>query len=191
MDEIAQGKGKARVWHSNRPAKKADSPAMPGKKPAAKKKAIRSKRKTAALTVATQVRHSRKDVSLPGFIEPCLATLSEKAPNSDNWIHEIKFDGYRLQAHIDNGDVKLLTRKGLDWIDKFGATAAALAKLPVDNALIDGELVVEAPDGVSSFSLLQQTLKAGDDERMIFYVFDLMYLDDEDLRSRPLEERKT
>src|SRR4029078_3014259 len=121
----------------------------------------------------------------------CLATLSEKAPNSANWIHEIKFAGYRLQAHIKGGDVKLLTRKGLDWTDKFGTTATALAKLPIENAIIDGELVVEGPDGVSSFSLLQQTLKTGQDERMVFYVFDIMYLDGEDLRARPLEARKT
>jgi bifunctional non-homologous end joining protein LigD len=148
------------------------------------------KRKTAALNVAAHVRRSKANAPLPDFVEPCLATLSEKAPNSANWIHEIKFDGYRLQARIEDGDVKLLTRKGLDWTDKFGATAAALNKLRVDNAIIDGELVVEGPDGVSSFSLLQQTLKTGRDERTVFYAFDLMYLDGEDLRSHPLEERK-
>ena len=191
MDEITQGKGKARVWHSNRPAKTAERAAKPAKRARTKRKATKPKRKkNAALNAAAQVRQSGKTIPLPAFVEPCLATLSEKAPDSSNWIHEIKFDGYRLQARIENGKVRLLTRKGLDWTDKFGATAAALSKLPVDSALIDGELVVEGADGVSSFSLLQQALKAGDDGRMVFYVFDLMYLDGQDLRTRPLEERK-
>ena len=150
-----------------------------------------SKRKTAALKAGSAVcRSPQGKKALPGFVEPCLATLSDKAPDSANWIHEIKFDGYRLQARIDHGNVKLLTRKGLDWTAKFAATAAALAKLPVDTALIDGELVVEGSDGVSSFSLLQQALTGGDDGSMVYYAFDLLHLDGQDLRTAPLEERK-
>src|SRR6201999_2558178 len=124
------------------------------------------------------------------FVEPCLATLSETAPESANWVHEIKFDGYRLQARIDNGKVKLLTRRGLDWTKKFRTVCAALSKLPAKTALIDGEVVVEGDDGVSSFSLLQQALKSGDDQRMAFYVFDLMHLDGHDLKPLPLTARK-
>jgi bifunctional non-homologous end joining protein LigD len=176
MDQIAKGKA---VWHSNK-----------GKPERAAAKPKTAKKKIAALRAKSTVRRSRKSAPLPGFVEPCLATLSDKAPDSANWLHEIKFDGYRLQAHIDHGEVRLLTRKGLDWTDKFGTTAAALSKLPAETALIDGELVVDGPDGVSSFSLLQEALKAGADDSMTFYPFDLLYLDGADLRSAPLEKRK-
>ena len=131
-----------------------------------------------------------KRAALPAFVEPCLATLTDKAPDSANWIHEIKFDGYRLQARLDGGKVKLLTRKGLDWTRKFAGIADAVAKLDADTALIDGELVVEGDDGVTSFSLLQEELKSGRQSRLVYYVFDLLYLDGQDLRPLPLVERK-
>src|SRR4029079_11015631 len=90
----------------------------------------------------------------------------------------------------DRGKVKLLTRRGLDWTEKFDSVAAALAKLPANTALIDGEVVVEGESGVSSFSDLQQALKEADQKRMRFYAFDLMHLDGIDLRPLPLSERK-
>jgi len=174
------------------------------KKPVAKTKAAAKEKVTklrARAAAVKPVRKRAKDTAvetlsrapraaLPAFIEPCLATLSETAPESANWVHEIKFDGYRLQARIDKGKVKLLTRRGLDWTEKFPSIAAALAKLPVRTALIDGEVVVEDDKGVSSFSLLQQALKSGNDQRMVFYVFDLMHLDGADLRPLPLTARK-
>jgi bifunctional non-homologous end joining protein LigD len=193
MDEIAKGKA---VWHSSgakaKPAKqtKAKS-AKPAKTRKTSKSKARKPRKAAALTAKASVQRSAKgDDRLPPFIEPSLATLSDKAPNSGNWIHEIKFDGYRLQARLDHGKVTLLTRKGLDWTAKFATTARAIAKLPAKTAVIDGELVVEGPDGVSSFSLLQEALKSGADETMVFYAFDLLYLDGKDMRPKPLEQRK-
>jgi len=128
--------------------------------------------------------------SLPAFMEPCLATLADKAPSSSNWIHEIKFDGYRIQARIDRGKVRLMTRKGLDWTAKFPTIAAAAAKLKVTTAIIDGELVSEDDAGISQFSLLQQDLKSGRHDRMAFYAFDLLYLDGADLTSQPLSKRK-
>jgi bifunctional non-homologous end joining protein LigD len=131
-----------------------------------------------------------RHAALPPFVPPCLAALSDKAPNSKAWVHEIKFDGYRIQARLDSGRVKLLTRKGLDWTKKFPTVAAAVAKLPADTALIDGEVVVEGPDGLSSFSLLQQDLKEARHDRMAFYAFDLMYLDGMDLKPLPLRTRK-
>ena len=132
----------------------------------------------------------RHRAALPAFIEPSLATLADKAPDGGNWIHEIKFDGYRIQARLDHGKVKLLTRRGLDWTKKFPTIADALAKLPAQAALIDGELVAEGDDGISSFSLLQEDLKNGRHDRMAFYVFDLMHFDGDDLKPRPLRERK-
>ncbi|HTJ02037.1 MAG TPA: DNA ligase D [Methylovirgula sp.] len=131
-----------------------------------------------------------KRAPLPDFVEPCLATLTDTAPESANWIHEIKFDGYRLQARLNRGKAKLLTRKGLDWTHKFRGIADAIDELPVNSALIDGELVVEDENGVSSFSLLQQELKSGRQDRLIYYVFDLLYCDGSDLRALPLHQRK-
>lgn len=131
-----------------------------------------------------------KRAALPDFVAPSLATLADKAPDSAHWIHEIKFDGYRLQGRLDRGKAKLLTRKGLDWTHKFRGIAEALEQLDADSALIDGELVVEDDKGVSSFSLLQQELTSGRQDRLIYYVFDLLYLDGIDLRPLPLHERK-
>src|SRR5581483_2888175 len=127
---------------------------------------------------------------LPNFLSPCLATLVDKAPGAGNWFHEIKFDGYRLQARLDHRKVKLFTRKGLDWTEKFPDLATAISKLPAETALIDGELVSEDEQGISRFSLLQQDLKTGRHDRMVFYAFDLMHLDGLDLTGSPLSERK-
>ncbi len=126
----------------------------------------------------------------PAFVAPALATLVDKAPASGNWIHEIKFDGYRIQARLDRGKVKLLIRKGLDWTSKFPTVAAAIAKLRAETALADGELVSEDKDGISRFSLLQQDLKDSRHDRMVFYAFDLLHLDGSDLRRLPLSKRK-
>jgi bifunctional non-homologous end joining protein LigD len=84
---------------------------------------------------------------------PQLATLVSEPPTGDDWVHEIKFDGYRIQARLDRGRVTLLTRKGLDWSERFPGVAAAGAKLPAKTALIDGEVVAEEADGTSSLSL--------------------------------------
>ncbi len=128
---------------------------------------------------------------LPRFVEPCLATLATKAPGGRRWIHEIKFDGYRLQARIEVGRVKLLTRTGLDWTDRFGpALAGAFAALPLDRALIDGEVVVETANGASDFSALQADLGESRTDRFRYYAFDLLHLDGHDLRETPLIDRK-
>ena len=126
----------------------------------------------------------------PHLLRHALQRCPDKAPDSGKWVHEIKFDGYRIQAELDRGKVKLLTRKGLNWTSKFPTVAAAIAKLPAKSALIDGEVVVEGDDGLSSFSLLQQDLKASRHDRMVLYAFDLMHLDGADLKQLPLVSRK-
>ena len=132
-----------------------------------------------------------KKASLPSFVEPALATLVARAPKGSRWIHEIKFDGYRLQARIERGEVRLLTRSGLDWTAKFGTTVtAALAALPASAALIDGEMVVENGAGASDFSALQADLSEGRQHRFTFYAFDLLHLDGYDLTSCALLDRK-
>jgi bifunctional non-homologous end joining protein LigD len=197
MDEIATGPKKE--WRSNRAktkkpktlSSKAAKKATAARKPA-RAAAINLMRRSERLTPAegSPVVGSPRHTALPAFVAPSLATLSDKAPDSEGWVHEIKFDGYRIQARLDHGKVKLLTRKGLDWAKKFPTIAAAVAKLPAKNALIDGEIVVEGPDGLSSFSLLQQDLKASRHDRMAYYAFDLIHLDGADLKPLPLGSRK-
>ncbi|TCQ27444.1 DNA ligase D [Rhizobium sp. PP-CC-3G-465] len=133
---------------------------------------------------------ARKAV-LPDFVEPALATLKPKAPSGDRWVHEIKFDGYRLQARIEKGKVRLLTRSGLDWTERFGdQVAAAFTGLPVETALIDGEIVVHKDNGASDFSALQEDLSLGRSDRFIYYAFDILHLDGHDLTKATLIDRK-
>ena len=140
---------------------------------------------------ASKIKGAKK-ASMPDFLEPMLATLASTAPAGDRWLHEIKFDGYRLQARIEAGRVKLLTRSGLEWTKKFGkAVVVALQDLGVGTAIIDGELVVETDSGASDFSALQADLSKGRSDRFVFYVFDLLYLDGYDLRALSTVERKS
>ncbi len=180
MDEIAKGTA------TKRAAKKTGQKKSPRKRTVAAMAAILRRTKKAMRASDAPVRRS----PLPVFVEPSLATLADKAPDGANWIHEIKFDGYRIQARLADGKVKLLTRRGLDWTKKFPTVAQAVGNLPAQAALIDGELVAEGADGISSFSLLQEDLKNGRHDRMAFYVFDLMHLDGEDFKLRPLRARK-
>jgi bifunctional non-homologous end joining protein LigD len=127
---------------------------------------------------------------LPDFIAPSLALRMAAAPGGDAWLHEIKFDGYRLEARIENGKVKLLTRNRLDWTKRFTAVAMALATLQVETALIDGEVVVEGDDGLTSFSELVADLKAGVSDRMVYYAFDILHLNGIDLQGATLVDRR-
>ena len=132
---------------------------------------------------------ARRASALPDFILPQSATLRKTAPNAKSYVHEVKFDGYRMQARLEGGKVKLLTRKNLDWTAKFQPVADAVAQLDAQGALIDGEIVVEQ-DGVSDFSALQDALKHNKAGRFVYYVFDLLHLDGVDLTGEPLVERK-
>jgi bifunctional non-homologous end joining protein LigD len=178
MEQIA--KGSRKVWHSNR-AKAGQT--LPDARPTAA-----ATKKNKKINKSDDIGGSRSP--LPAFVPPCLAALSDKAPEQGNWVHELKFDGYRMQARLDRGKATLLTRKGLDWTKKFPTIAKAIANLPAKTALIDGELVVEGDDGISSFSLLQQDLKNGRHDRMKFYAFDLLHLDGTNLADLPLTRRK-
>jgi len=123
---------------------------------------------------------------MPGFIKPQLATLKSKAPKGDQLLHEIKYDGYRVQVHVNRGKKKVYTRNGLDWTKRFSTIAAAL-DIPGE-AIIDGEVVV-VHEGRTNFSELQAELAAGRQGRMVYYAFDLLWRDD-DLRNFPQSERK-
>jgi bifunctional non-homologous end joining protein LigD len=126
----------------------------------------------------------------PAFIPPQLATLTDKAPAGDDWIHEIKLDGYRTAARLEAGKVRMLTRSGLDWTARFRPVADALAALRVRTAYLDGEITVLGADGVTSFAALQEALKRSQNNRLTYHVFDLLHLDGRDLTPLPLTERK-
>ncbi len=132
-----------------------------------------------------------KRAAPPRFVEPCLALLAERPPEGDNWLHEIKFDGYRLMAVIEDGRARLLTRRGLDWTDRFPGIAEALEQLPAKSAIVDGEAVVEDENGVSSFSALQDALaEHRQATNAVLHAFDLIYLDGYSLCDVTLDGRK-
>jgi bifunctional non-homologous end joining protein LigD len=128
--------------------------------------------------------------TMPGFIEPSLATLVPRSPPGDRWVHEIKYDGYRLQAHIRQGQVHLLTRRGYDWTDRFESIAVAAWDLKTYAAILDGEVIVPTPEGRSDFHALERDLGARRSDRVLFYAFDLIYLDGFDMRGAALLDRK-
>ncbi len=127
---------------------------------------------------------------LPEHFEPQLASPAAEAPAGDGWLHEIKFDGYRLVCRIAAGAARLITRGGLDWTTRFGALAQAAAELPCGEALIDGEVVVLTASGASDFGALQQALAEGRDGELTYYAFDILHVDGIDLTATPLEARK-
>ena len=128
---------------------------------------------------------------MPGDLKPQLASVANQAPDGPEWLHEIKYDGYRLLARIEDGEVRLITRGGLDWTAKFPALAQILGELPLDSAVIDGELVHLEPEGTTSFSGLQDAISSGKTGALNFFAFDLLYRDGWNLTGAPLEERKT
>jgi bifunctional non-homologous end joining protein LigD len=129
-----------------------------------------------------------KPSEMPGFIKPQLASLKSKAPKGDQWVHEIKYDGYRVQVHLNKGKVTVYTRNGLNWTKRFALIADAFA-MPVERAIFDGEVVV-IKDGRTNFSELQAELASGRQRAMVYYAFDLLFLEGFDLRGSPQIERK-
>ena len=126
----------------------------------------------------------------PGFIEPALASSIEKVPSGERWLHEIKFDGYRVQLHIANEDIKVFTRRGNDWTRRFKKIATDAYLINASSAIIDGEVAVPATDGTTDFSVLQNELK-GKSTKIVMVAFDLLYLNGYDLRKLPLFEGKS
>src|SRR6202142_1101803 len=135
---------------------------------------------------ARRVVAASASAEMPGFIKPQLATLKAKAPSGDQWLHEIKFDGYRVQVHLNKGKKRVFTRNGLDWTKRFSVIACAL-DIP-GQAILGGEVVV-IHEGRTNFSELQAELAAGKQDRLVNYAFDLLWRD-RDLRKLPQVDRK-
>ena len=197
MDDIAAGKGRGprafitgnrsrafakAEWTSHRAASNGS---------AAKKRsrplAARSKRSSAKKTSRTK---RATDGDMPAFVPPQLCTSVERPPTGGGWVHEIKFDGYRIQMRVENGAVTLKTRKGLHWTAKFGsAIPRAARELP--DCLIDGEIVALDHRGSPDFAGLQAALSEDKTDDLIFFAFDLLFLEGKDLRGRFLVDRKS
>ncbi len=188
MEQIAAGKGRApkpfmsakngggkadAVWQSNR-GDAADARVK-------KNNGSRRQEKSAAVNAKTVA-------SIPDFVAPQLCTLVERPPGGEGWGHEIKLDGYRMQLRIEDGRATLKTRKGLDWTEKFSNIAEAASSLP--DALIDGEVVALDDKHEPNFAALQAALSDGRTDNLLFYAFDLLFVDEFDLRRQPLRERK-
>ena len=157
-----------------------------GDAPAKATKAVKAAKKSKA----GASRRTAKS-ALPATLSPQLATLVQgPPPDLSEWMFELKFDGYRLLARIDHGEVKLFTRNGNDWVAKMPRLAQALKELPIDTGWIDGEIVVMDRHGMPDFQALQNAFEAGGAEGLVFYAFDLPFLNGEDLRERPVTERR-
>jgi bifunctional non-homologous end joining protein LigD len=127
---------------------------------------------------------------MPARIEPQLATPISPPPNGPEWIHEIKFDGYRTAAHLSDGKLALITRSGLDWTKRYRDLEAAFRNLPCKQAIIDGEIVVPDDQGITRLPALQDALSRGESHRLVYYAFDLLYLDGWKMTDVPLVKRK-
>jgi bifunctional non-homologous end joining protein LigD len=187
MDQIASGKGKApkpfmtaksgrgkadAVWNSNR----GDAAEA------------RAQNKAPLRPTAAKAAKAKRVAAMPDFVTPELCVAVERPPSGEGWGHEIKFDGYRVQLRVEDGEARLKTRKGLDWTDKFPAIAKQGSVLP--DTLIDGEIAALDRNGVPDFSALQAAIADGKTSNLIFFAFDLLFAGDEDLRALPLRERK-
>jgi DNA ligase D-like protein (predicted ligase) len=135
-------------------------------------------------------RRRTEATALPGWIKPQLTKLVDQPPEGPEWLHEIKFDGYRMHARLDGGAVRLLTRTGIDWTHKYLGVAAVIASLPARQAYLDGELCGVRRDGKTSFSLIQAASDLGNADALVFFLFDLLYLDGEVISAAPLPARK-
>jgi bifunctional non-homologous end joining protein LigD len=128
--------------------------------------------------------------TLPTRVDVQLATLAKEAPGGDEWLHEMKLDGYRMICRIDNGRVDFVTRNHKNWTERLGSLAEAAGRLPASQAILDGEVVAMRPDGTTNFQDLQNAFRDNRANHLRYYAFDLLHLDGVDLTRAPLEERK-
>jgi bifunctional non-homologous end joining protein LigD len=195
MEDIAAGKGRGptpfilaikhqaapdAIWNSNK-GSAAELRASGASGETHARKTSQSK------TLSGKPKPSGSD-AMPEFVAPQLCKLIDRPPSGEGWVHEVKFDGYRIQAHVEDGRAVLRTRKGLDWTAKFGAIARATASLP--DGVYDGEVVALDEKGAPSFWALQAALAERKTDDLIYFVFDLLFAEREDFRKVPLRQRK-
>ncbi len=171
------------VWNSNRDDKSKSVLAAPK---AATLPGLRSKPPQAP----TFDLKSLPEELQPTFLKPQLAQETESPPDTPGWLHELKLDGYRMQARKQGSQVQMFTRSGIDWTDRVRAVAAEVARLPTENCTLDGEVVVLAEDGTTNFADLQASFQEGAKNPLTYFCFDLLHLDGHSPRDLPLLERK-
>jgi bifunctional non-homologous end joining protein LigD len=203
LEEIASDK--ANEWHSNRSveanvrggalaevgsgkSRKAAKPSSGKASRSVSAGGANAKNKAAQMSPASAA--GAKKARMPAALSPTLATLVDSAPTGDDWIHEVKFDGYRMVSRIDHGDVRIYSRNGKEWTAALPSVVAALQRLDVDQAWLDGEIAVADARGLTSFQQLQNALSDPRAKKISYFVFDLLYQDGYDLRSVGLTERK-
>ncbi|HTJ29105.1 MAG TPA: DNA ligase D [Acidobacteriaceae bacterium] len=184
LDEIAQNED--HVW-SSKGAATQETKAKKLSAIGANAGAPAKKRPSASIPTPAKAAKEK----LPAFLPPQLATQADEPPTQANWLHELKLDGYRIQARKDGDKVQLLTRSGLDWTHRMQAIAEAVAELSGETAILDGEVVVLDETGLTSFARLQAAFKEGVKYPLTYFVFDLLHLNRHNLRPLPLEQRKS
>ena len=183
MADIAAGKGKAPKPFMLANSRTAKADAVWQSKPAA-----RSPARKIGTHAEPAAKRSAKSLSIPPFVAPQLCESVERPPAGKDWVHEIKFDGYRVQLRVDDHVATIKTRKGLDWTAKFAAIAADAA--PLTDCMIDGEIVALDDHGAPDFAALQAALSEGQTDNLVLFAFDLLFAESADFRNSPLEERK-
>jgi len=182
LDQIATAKG--RVWHSSRNGNET----APGETRTPEARPVRARRRARGGD-AEKISGARK-AALPKFVPPQLATLVDRAPAGEAWLHEMKYDGYRILARVERGRIRLLSRNGRDWTDNFPTVTKAVGRLAADRALLDGEVAVLLDNGTTSFQALQNHLSGSHAGQLTYLVFDLLHLNGLDLTGTRLEDRK-
>jgi bifunctional non-homologous end joining protein LigD len=180
LDQIAVDQDK--VWRSNR---------TNGKLSAKPKRAAmkRKTRKAKSIEVPSGLQGAKRS-AMPRRVEAQLATLAKEAPNGDQWVHEIKFDGYRMLCRVQDGKAQFISRNQKNWTTDLDYLSQVAARLPVKQAILDGEVVAFKADGATDFQALQNVFSEGRVHELVYYVFDVLYLNGIDLRGVPLTERK-
>ena len=184
MDDIAAGRGRKPAPFMTKPVAAATAPA-----PRAKATPAQKPKGTPAATPKPASGSRNAAAPRPDFVPPQLCRSIETPPTGSGWVHEVKFDGYRVQLSVSGGKAVLKTRKGLDWTERFGAIGRAAADLP--DAVIDGEVVALDAAGAPDFAALQAALSDGKTDDLVFFAFDLLFEAGQDLRALPLSDRKT
>jgi bifunctional non-homologous end joining protein LigD len=189
IEEIAHNED--HVWNSKQTAQgnawyRKDSATSLANAPTAKKTTSRK-----AQTFAPKFDRDTPKEKLPFFLPPQLALQGTTPPAGDGWLHELKLDGYRIQVRKDRDKIQLLTRTGLDWTHRMATVAAQLKALPANTTILDGELVVLAPNGTTSFADLQAAFQEGVKKPLTYFAFDLLHLNGHNVRGLPLVERKS
>jgi bifunctional non-homologous end joining protein LigD len=179
LDEIAADRDN--VWRSNRATNQRTATRRLGRV----NKRIRARK----LKIPTDLEGAKR-TALPRRIEVKLATLVKEAPEGDQWLHEMKYDGYRMLCRIDKGKTKIFSRNHKDWTDELKHLAKAASALPVKQAILDGEVVAFKADGTTDFQTMQNVFSEGRVHELAYYAFDLLYANGLDLRNVALEERK-